>query len=774
MGRVLAWRLLPYLVAAGGSFAAAAVALRLWRADLSVPFFYSVDALAVGAHFKTVFETGWYEQQAFLGAPWGQQYHDFPTADNLHFMVADLLSLVTDDWATAMNTYYLVGFVLAGVTGYWFLATVGVRPVVGVVLAVLFSVAPYHFYRAEQHLWLGSYYPLPLALGVVWWVARGEPVWTARAGSGPRLLRLLTGRGAFAAVALAVMATGSTYYAVFTVVLLVFAGAASSWRHRSWRRLGGAVVTTVVVVGAVVANMLPDVLWSRENGANPSGLTRGQGEVETQSLKLAQLLMPVPGHHVDALAGVRAEYDSVYPLISENPALGLVAAVGLVTLLAVAVTSLLARRRATDVASVASGRLQALETLAGLAVVSLLFSVVGGFPTFISFFTSSLRGWNRFSIIIALLSLAAVGLVVDLLLARLAGTSRVARTDAVGATTETAGARPARPARRRLASVAGVVVAAVLLCGGFYDQTTAADIPPYAQVADEYRADAAWIDQVEDIVGAGASIVQFPYVDFPEALSESGLYYTEQLRPYLHSDDLHWSAGGIKGRPTTQWPATLSQYDGRSIMEQLAGIGFAAVHVDRSAYLDGGEAVEAELATATGGPSLVSADGTKALYLVPADLRTAAEGLDAAQRDDLLTRVADPVVTQRADGEFGVDASDPDDVVLQTLRAPSTLTLLNDRGEEARVVVRLELGTRQGATSVVVSGPGLDRPVVVPLVDGRADLDLEVTAPAGTSSLTVAGSTDDGATLIDLPGGATVGATVAVLDPELVDLDLGR
>ena len=65
----------------------------------------------------------------------------------------------------------------------------------GVVLAVLFATAPYHFLRNEMHLFLAGYYLVPPAMVVVLRVARGETVWGRRPAVNP-VLAALTGRGA--------------------------------------------------------------------------------------------------------------------------------------------------------------------------------------------------------------------------------------------------------------------------------------------------------------------------------------------------------------------------------------------------------------------------------------------------------------------------------------------------------------------------------------------------------------------------------------------------
>ncbi len=159
--------------------------MRLWRANLRIPFRYDSDALGHAAHFKTILETGWYEYQPRLGVPYGQHYHDYPFSDDLHMAMAKILGWFTSDWVVAFNSYYLLTFLLCALTAVWFFRQCGLRPGWSVVLAVLFATAPYHFLRNEMHLFLSGYYLVPAGLVIVLWVARGEPVWRRRTGVEP-------------------------------------------------------------------------------------------------------------------------------------------------------------------------------------------------------------------------------------------------------------------------------------------------------------------------------------------------------------------------------------------------------------------------------------------------------------------------------------------------------------------------------------------------------------------------------------------------------------
>ena len=178
--RAVAVRLAPYGAAAAVSLLAVWFGLNLWAVDWRVPFYYSGDALAVASHFKTIIETGWFTHQPDLGAPYGQFYSDYPQADNLHFIAADVLRLFTSDFGVAMNVYFVIGFPLAAITALWFLRLVGVGTPLAVALGVVYSLAPYHFIKGEGHLFLAAYFVVPLAVGLIYLVATGRPLWALR------------------------------------------------------------------------------------------------------------------------------------------------------------------------------------------------------------------------------------------------------------------------------------------------------------------------------------------------------------------------------------------------------------------------------------------------------------------------------------------------------------------------------------------------------------------------------------------------------------------
>src|SRR5262245_34471051 len=92
--------------------------MKLWRADLTIPFGYALegDAFLYCLLTKGVLDNGWYLHNRFVGAPTGLDMYDFPFSDGLHFLLMKLLSLGNDNYAVVLNLYFLLTFPLTTLT----------------------------------------------------------------------------------------------------------------------------------------------------------------------------------------------------------------------------------------------------------------------------------------------------------------------------------------------------------------------------------------------------------------------------------------------------------------------------------------------------------------------------------------------------------------------------------------------------------------------------------------------------------------------------------
>lgn len=537
--------------------------LELWDGDLGVPLDYFGDVNLQHFLVKSVIDQGWFYENDLVGAPRGQELYDYPvlSGDTLNVVVIWLLGLVGLGSAAAMNTLYLLSYPAAGVAAYLVLRRLGSRPEPALLCAVLFALLPYHFIRGEGHLFLATYYAVPVGAYLALAVLGGDELLAGR-----RRLLVTVGLAALVAVA-----SGSFYYAVFTVILVIVAAILRFVSTRDRR----ALLAGAVIVGAIVAvsllQLAPTLVYTAANGGNDQVAERFSHESELYSLKLTQLVLPLDYHRIGPLARIKQRYTERFPPTDANAAaLGVVAAVGFIWLLAVAFLSLAGRAP--------PGR---HAHLAALALAAFLIATVGGGGTIFGVIWSQIRAWNRLSIFIAFFALAAVALGLGAL-------------------------------RRRLGRPAFVGLLLAVLAVGLFDQTSEAYPPPYDTFQALWTQDRDFFDSVERRLPEGAMVVQLPYETFPEPPAARQAVY-EPVKPYLHTDGLRWSWGAMRGRPD-DWAATIADKPAAEVVAAARREGFAAILVDRLGYGDDGAAIDAELRRALDAEPLGSPNGRYLLF----------------------------------------------------------------------------------------------------------------------------------------------------------------
>ena len=552
--------LVEAIAAAGLALLIACLVLEVWNADLRVPFDYSGDAAFTAAVVKNAVDDGALWTNDELGAPREQELYDFPVfaGDNAQLAMVRAIGLVVRDPIVALNLFYLLTFALAAFTAVAVLRRLGVGLPASLAAAVLYSLLPYHFLRGEDHLFLAAYWAVPLGCFLVLSVFADAP-----------LVRPLRSRRTLAIVAACVViGSAAVYYAAFTLVLLAVAAVLAAVARRSARPLVTAAVLGGAIVAALVVNFAPAIVDRVREGSNPA-IERFAFETEVFSLRPLQLVLPIPNHRIDYLGDLTERYErQVGVTEAAFAALGVVGSVGLAVLL---VTLLVAAVRSGPPSEDPILRYAAVS-----AFVALLFGMTGGLAPIVSYLISpQLHAWNRISVFIGFFALLAVAVLLD-----------------------------------RLGGRAVWAVAALLVVVGALDQTSGAMTPRYAEVAREWKSDDAWVAMVDAALPEDAAVLELPYVPFPTSPPVGRMVDYDHVRPYLHSDDLRWSYGAMKGRPEDVGD------DIDDKVRQATSFGYDAVMVDRFGYADNGAAVEAELRAIAKGEPIESADGRRVLYVL--------------------------------------------------------------------------------------------------------------------------------------------------------------
>ncbi|HVC97070.1 MAG TPA: hypothetical protein VND64_25550 [Pirellulales bacterium] len=570
-----------YVAAAGLSVLFLARILNLWQADLSVPFDIGSDSLFGQMWVKGIRDHGWYLRNPSLSAPSGLDMRDFPLADSLHFALIKLLSLVTPDFGTAFNLYFVLGFPLTTCTALFVLRRFRVSSAPALSASLLYAFVPYHLFRGENHLFLTSYFVVPFSIMVALWVYQGKVDWTQKSkatndGGG-------RGRGIAALVVAILQSSAGVYYAFFACYLLLVAGASAALDGRRLRPLGVAASLVTLTSLGVLANIAPSLAFWHRHGRNPEVARRTADEAEIHGLKIGQLLLPAAQHRVAPWARARVKYDQA-PLSDgekQGSSLGFLGGLGFLFLIGLMLT-----RRAV------SGEWELARGLAVLNLFSVLLATIGGFGSLFSFLVSPMiRGYNRISIVIALLSLFAVALLL-----------------------ERAGQWWTRAGRPRYQFH---LLLAALTVLGIIDEAGRGRVPAYAALRASFTNDAEFVARIEAALPHGAMVYQLPYARFPEFVAPHVLREYEHFRPYFHSDSLRWSYGAMKGRAEDLWQRELAARPLEEQVQAIAARGFRGIYIDRHGFVDRAAELESGLGRLLGGGPIESGDGRMSFFRLP-------------------------------------------------------------------------------------------------------------------------------------------------------------
>lgn len=655
-----------YVAAAVIATLAGALLLQVWRADLRVPLRYEGDALSFALPVKSVVDHGWYLQNPSLGAPTGLQLYDFPYAlhNVFHLGLIKAMALFSKDWALLFNLYFLLGFPLIALSALAVLRAFRVGYGPAIVASVLYAVLPSRLIKAQGHLFLDTFFQVPLAILILLWTCSDDPPLT-RAQDGERRPRLdLRGRRSLVAIGIcAFLAATELYYAFFTACLLVAGGVWAAIERRSLRNLvAGIGLAATLTVGLGIVG-LPAIVHRARHGPNPAVAVRGPGEAEIFGLKVAQLLLPVDGHRLPALRRLKQRYTAHAPLIGENSttSLGLLGGVGFLVLLGVLLRGPRAARPREDV----------LRPLSVLNVMAVLLATIGGVGSLFALLVSSqIRTYSRINVLIAFFALFTFALLLDRL-------------------------------RERNARL-GYAVLPFVLGFGLWDQGTLLARGHYDEAKERYASDADMVRRIEAAVPPGGMIFELPYMTFPEGRLVDRLEPWQPLRPYLHSRTLRWSFPAMRGRPGDVWARELGAAEPAQMVAQLRAVGFRGILVQRDGYPDNGAKIEAQLRLAISGEPLVSPNGQLAFYdLGHEGGETGGEGdgrLSFAERE----RVLHPVVFTWPSGFY--DLEQDARVTYRWGESSAEARIENDSALERKIAVKMRFGAAHPPARLIIEG----------------------------------------------------------------------
>lgn len=464
------------------------------------------------------------------GAPF-YAVNDFPLyGDTLNLLIQKVLLDITGSIGMTVNLFYLGLYPVTFCTSFYVMRKCEVVNWAAFVSSILYTFLPYRLLRSTKHLYLSNYCFIPILvyICILIYTKPSQKI------SKHDLI--------FFALMVPCLALCGIYYAFISCFLIFLILAISYLKNRKISRLG--VGCGIGILLCVLIAMIP-TLWNIHNqGPIPVPITRSPVESEWFGLKIARLFIPITTHGIGILQTLFQDYVLLtYPGAADEPSeyLGIVGIIGFLFALALLFKSPIQNKR--------------LEIISRINLATILLSTVGGFGTLFAVLISpQIRGYSRFSVVVAFCAIATFAVLITTIWQR-AGKSPV---------------------------LIGIILA--LCCLSLYDQTITGEEsrlpdPKLLKTCEEnFYSDRDFVKRIESYASDDAMIYQYPYLFFPEM----GGYAT--VRGYIHSDKLRWSYGDYRGRTADVWQETLSGYPIEYQIKVLALVGFEGIYIDTAFY----------------------------------------------------------------------------------------------------------------------------------------------------------------------------------------------
>lgn len=671
--------------------------MHLWHLRPGIPLYYvrGGDELVMLAWTKAIIDDGWYFTITHLGAPLGMSFGDFPIPNLLHMTVLRILTIVIHNPATALNLYFLAGFPIIAVTSAYVLRRFGLSWATASCLSIIYAMLPTRFMRNEAHLFYAQYYLAPVLVLAVVWVARGHALFD-------RTTKRPTRDGWIYLAGLLAVSWDNEYFAIFGMSFLFVAAVASAVRARHVAGALAGVAGILVLFAGIEVELMPYTIYEHQHGTDAAAIVRPPQASEIYALTLAQLVLPIQSHRIQGLAAKRAFFDSGLPLlINENSSASL-GALGALGFLGSLGALLLLRRPNED---------DLWPSLAKLNLAAFLLTTLGGVGALVSYFyVPELRAYNRVSPIIGFVSLAVVGLVLEVIRRRWLARVTLDR-----------------------AWYAGLVVVMAL---AILDQTSADYVPDYAADRAVFLGENAYAVALEQRLPPAAAIYQVPHVLFPEGPPVEQLGSWDQAALYLHSHRLRYSFGATRGRSMDAWEQQTDARSPHAFVSQVMLAGFDGVAEYRSGYADGGVAESAALSAVVGAPPFVRDDGSIMFFDLSGLRAQYVAQVGSARAAGVAEAIIAPSVSMAfGDGFYGLESS----AGQQWDWAPAHASILLTNTSDVEQPVRLRLlvsPATSGPAHMIMRAPS-GRITTNAIARDGSWLVYEFNAPPGNSHVTL-------------------------------------
>ena len=522
------------------------------------------DGYAALALIKSTVENGSYLENPFLSAPLGQEFYDYPIAENFQFFLIKILYIFCQKqiFLTA-NIYYILVFSLTTLTSIYVLRKLGISKSICLILGLLYSFLPYHFLRGLGHFFLSSYYGVPLGILVSIWLSENSIALNLKKG----LLSSENRNLLLSSIFLIIIGSSGVYYAFFTFLVICFSFVYKLSLDRSIKKESLYILLVLLcsLSFSFLANILPNIIYVLAHGRNIEVANRPITDSEVYGLKIVHLIVPQYISRLGLFNSFSERYiHSLMPLQNENSfsSLGIILSIGFTLLLA---------KNLFKFKNLPNKFSNLLDYISSLNIYIVLFSTIGGLSSLFALTISpQIRAWNRISVFIAFLAVISISTLLQMICDKFY--------------------------RLRISNIYFYALCVFIFYVGILDQTSTQFVFDYPKYRHDFYNDQKFISSIEASLKPGSMVFQLPYMEYPEPsyLPEKMSLY-DHMRGYLYSQNLKWSYGSVKGREASKWQKMLEADPIEVLLKKLSLVNFDGIYIDRYGYKDNGSQIENQL-----------------------------------------------------------------------------------------------------------------------------------------------------------------------------------
>ena len=534
------------------SLIAAYIFLDLKHSDLRVPFAYDGDGLG-GLYAAQNLITG---NGVFLypnmGAPGTFTFINSLGIAHIHIFWVWVFSLFIKEAGLLVNLFYLSTFITISIAATATLRTLKIDPYFSIFGGVIYSLLPYHFYRGTNHIYLSTYAIVPLSCLLILWIINGEITFGKFNFRDGNLLKnivhAIPNKTLISIIIAIFIGLTNPYYMFFSCLGMVFAIAWNFLEEKNIRKAISASLILLVVLTTMVILLIPFFL-ARFKGVMPESqiFNRQKVDIEIFYLRFAQLILPIIGHRLNFLAKIRDYYEnniSLFPYHENvSSSLGLFLSIGLIISIFIALSKRFKNFENKNI-----------NNSAILIVFIIILGIQGGVSSFIAFFVSSFRCYNRLSIFIAFYSFFIISYYLDNFLLKL-----------------------------KIKKVTKVLFIITIGLISILDLVSNKEFYDIKQNPEKYYSDKDFIKKIEEITPAGSMVFQLPFAP----LTVYSVFKIEpygQFVPFIHSNSLRWSVRPQGNSACEKWQRITSGSPTEEMLKYLGGVGFKGLFIDSFGY----------------------------------------------------------------------------------------------------------------------------------------------------------------------------------------------